>query len=94
MSSPSSGVLIQIDCLILSPDIPSVRQISVKYAVIFMACNDSDAIIKSVTENKSYHAKCRACFGDSKTIKLEPAWFRMGIREPPSGFSDAVTVGN
>jgi hypothetical protein len=27
-----------------------------KYVVIFMACCDSDAIIKSVMENKNYHA--------------------------------------
>ena len=77
-----------------SPDIPCVKPIGAKYVVIFMACNDSDAIIKSVMENKKYHAECRVCLGNSKTMKLEPAWFRVGIKDLPKGFSDAVTVGN
>ena len=59
-----------------------------------MAGNDSDAIIKSVMENKKYHEECRACLGNSKTMKVEPAWFRVGLRDVPKGFSDAVNVGN
>jgi len=75
-----------------SPDIPNVRPINVKYVVIFMACNDSDAVIKSVMENKKYHEACRAGLGNPTTMKLEPAWFRVGINDLPKGFSNAVTV--
>jgi hypothetical protein len=75
-----------------SPDIPYVRPIGAKYVVIFMAGNDSDALIKGVMENKKYHAECRACLGNSKTMKSEPAWFRVGLRDVPKGGSEATHV--
>jgi len=68
-----------------SPDIPCVKPLGDKYVVIYMACNDSPDIIKSIMENKEYHAECRACMGNPKTMESEPAWFRVGIKDLPKG---------
>jgi len=45
-------------------------------------------------ENKKYHAECRACVGNPKTMELEPAWFRVGISDMPKRFADSVAVSN
>jgi hypothetical protein len=55
-----------------------------------MACNDSDAIIKSIMENKKFHEECRDCLGSPKTMESEPAWIRIGIRDFPKELSDTV----
>ena len=88
MSSPSLEDPVQTHYN--SPNIPCVKEVGVKYVVIYMACNDSPDIIKSIMENKKYHAECRACMGNPKTMELEPAWFRVGMKDPPKGLSDAV----
>jgi hypothetical protein len=55
-----------------------------------MAWNDSDAIIKSVMENKKFHEECRDCMGSPKTMESEPAWIRVGIRDFPKELSGTV----
>jgi len=52
-----------------------------------MACNDSDAIIRSIMENTKFHEECRACMGDPKTMESEPAWIRVGLRRLPKELS-------
>ena len=40
----------------------------------------------SIMANRAYHDKCRACMNNPKTMELEPAWFRVGLRRMPKGF--------
>ena len=75
-----------------SPKSPSVKPVGPNHVVIVMACNDSDAIIKSVMENKPYHANCRAGLDNPKVMEVEPAWFRVGLKDLPKVFSDTIAV--
>lgn len=69
---------------VLSPRTPEVKPVGDNYVVIYMACNDSPHIIKSIMEEKEYHERCRACMGNPRTmVELEPAWFRVGIKNLP-----------
>jgi hypothetical protein len=86
---PSFRVRIQ-NLFFNSPPIPRVDQYNSKYVLVFMACNDSDAIIKSVMENKKVHEACRACLGNPKTMESEPAWIRVGMRHIPKELSATV----
>ena len=56
--------------------------------MIYMVCNDSTAIIKSVMENIKFHEECRACMGNPKMMDSEPAWIRGGLRHLPKELSD------
>jgi len=51
-----------------------------------MACNDSDDVMDSIMANKAYHEECRDCLNNPKAMKLEPAWFRVGLRGMPKAF--------
>lgn len=62
--------------------------------MIFIACNDSDAVIKSVMENKKLHVECRDCMRSPKTMELEPAWIRVDICDFPKELSDAGHVAD
>jgi hypothetical protein len=73
-----------------SPNIPCVKEWGPKHVVIFMACNDSDAIIKSIMENKLFHDECRTCMGNPKTMRSEPAWIRLGMVHMPQELADFV----
>jgi len=58
----------------ISPRTPEVKPIGGNYVVIYMACNDSLHIIKSIMEEKEYHERCRECMGNPRTmVELEPA---------------------
>ena len=56
--------------------------------MIYMACNDSDAIIRSIMESKKFHEECRVCMGNPKMMESEPAWIRVGMRHLPKELSD------
>lgn len=70
-----------------SPEVPCVKKFGPKHVVIYMACNDSDAIIKSIMENKKFHKECRDCMGNPKMMDSEPAWIRVGMNYLPKELS-------
>jgi len=51
-----------------------------------MACNDSQEVMDRIMADKAYHEECRDCLNNPKTMMLEPAWFRVGLRGMPKGF--------
>jgi hypothetical protein len=41
-------------------------------------------------ENKLFHDECRACMGNPKTMRSEPAWIRLGMVHMPQELADFV----
>jgi hypothetical protein len=39
-----------------------------------------------IMADKAYHDECRDFLNSLKTMRLEPAWFRVGLRDMPDGF--------
>ena len=66
-----------------SPNIPTAMNVNSEYVLIFLACNDSPEIIKSVMDNKLFHAECRRCMNNPKAMESEPMWIRALIRDLP-----------
>src|SRR5260221_9067955 len=73
-----------------SPNIPCVKEFGPKHVVIYMACNDSDAIIESIMKNKIFHEECRSCMSNPNAMVMEPAWIRVGMRHCPKELSGTV----
>jgi hypothetical protein len=55
-----------------------------------MACNDSYDVMDSIMANKAYHEECRDCLNNPKAMKLEPAWFRVGLKGMPKAFHGLI----
>ena len=74
--------------MIYSPITPKAKSIGedYSYTLIFMACNDSQEVMDRIMADKAYHEECRDCLNNPKTMMLEPAWFRVGLRGMPKGF--------
>lgn len=66
-----------------SPNIPTAMNVNSEYVLIYLACNDSPEIIKSVMENKLFHAECRRCMNYPKAMESEPCWIRGPTRDLP-----------
>jgi hypothetical protein len=56
------------------------------HTLIIIACNDSDELMDRIMADKAYHDECREFLNSLKTMRLEPAWFRIGLRGMPDGF--------
>ena len=63
-----------------SPNIPTAMKVNHEYVLIYLACNDSPEIIKSVMENKLFHAECRKCMNNPKAMESAPSWIRVRTR--------------
>lgn len=74
-----------------SPNIPRVTELGPKYVLIYLACNDTDAIINSVMKNEKLHEECRSCLHNPKSMESRPAWIVAGITHLPK---DIVAVNN
>ena len=66
-----------------SPNIPTAKNVNREYVLIYLACNDSPEIIKSVMANKLFHAECRRCMCNLKAMESEPTWIRAPTRNAP-----------
>jgi hypothetical protein len=51
-----------------------------------MACNDESEVMDRIMADKAYHDECRNCLNNPKTMRQEPAWFRVGLRRMPKDF--------
>jgi len=69
-----------------SPNIPCVKEFGPNHVVIYIACNDSDAIIKSIMKNKIFHEE----FRNPNALVMEPAWIHVGMRHCPKELSGTV----
>ena len=56
--------------------------------MMYMACNDSHEIMDDIMANKKYHDACRESLDNPETLKLDPAWFRVGLADMPKGFKE------
>lgn len=74
-----------------SPNIPCVTELGPKHVLIYLACNDTDSIIKSIMENEKLHEKCRSCLHNPKSMESRPAWIVAGITHLPK---ETVAVGS
>ena len=74
--------------IFLSPKIPHSGRIGKDYVLIYMACNDSHEIMDDIMANGEYHDLCRESLGNPETMKLEPAWFRVGLADMPKRFKE------
>ena len=54
--------------------------------LILLACNEFLEVMDSVVANKEYHEECRKTLKYTKTMTLEPAWFRVGLHRMPKEF--------
>ena len=71
---------------LLSPSIPVARNVGPDHVLIYMACNDTEEVMDRIMADKKYHQECRDCLGNPKTMELQPAWFRVGIKGIPKDF--------
>jgi predicted RNA-binding protein with PUA-like domain len=62
------------------------RRIGEDYTLILMACNDSSEEMDRIIADKAYHEECRDCLNNPKTMRQEPAWFRVGLKSIPKDF--------
>lgn len=53
-----------------------------------MACNEPGEIMDRIMLDKAYHNACREALSNPETMKLEPAWFRVGLSGMPKDFKD------
>ena len=72
--------------MIYSPVTPEARRIGEDYTLILMACNDLSEVMDRVMADKDYHEECRDCLNNPKTMRQEPAWFRVGLKTIPKEF--------
>jgi len=69
-----------------SPVRPQAKRIGEDHILILMACNDETEVMDRVIADKAYHEECRDCLNNPKTMRQEPAWFRVGLRRMPKEF--------
>jgi hypothetical protein len=65
---------------------PEARCVGDDHILLLIACNDSDEVMDRIMADKAYHDECRDCLDFLKTMRLEPAWFRVGLSGMPKGF--------